>query len=135
MAKTRLAAGLLAALVVLGCAAGFKQKDKEVPGERQPTYVEHVEAPEQVSAGQPLTLVVTGSLPTPAWQITDVSFRKDGRHVLVTVWSELKNHNPTIEMIVPFKRTIEIPGLSAGHWVVEVRGHGETGDKVEVEVR
>jgi hypothetical protein len=124
---------LLSAVVALGCA--FSSKDAEAqPGERQPVYVDDIQAPASVKAGATVEVTVNGNLPTPAWEIENVEVKKDDHTVTIVLWGRLTTSNPGIQVLQPFTRKVPVPGLSPGTWVIEVLGFGDTGDRVQVQV-
>lgn len=130
-------ATLVGALVALGCAQGAaKEKGREGKAmPRQPVYIDSVKAPAEVSAGKAFTVTVDGNLPTPAWKIADVDVKREGAKVQIVIWGELVNEGPSIQMLEPFTRQVEVPGLTPGQWTVEVSGHGGTKDEVKVTVK
>lgn len=133
----KIVATLVSALVALGCAQGAA-KEKGRDGKelrRQPVYVDSVQAPAEVPADKPFMVTVEGNLPTPAWRIADVEIKKENKTVHVVIWGELFNEGPSIQMLEPFTRKVEVPGLTAGQWTVEVSGHGGTKDEVKVTVQ
>lgn len=133
MKRSRLWTGLLGAIVALGCAFSAKEA-KGGPADRQPVYIDDVSAPASAAAGTDVTVTVSGNLPTPAWEITDVEVKKDAGHVTITIWGVLKDDRPGIQVLQPFSRAVPVEGLEPGNWTIEVVGHGGTGDKVQVHV-
>ena len=135
MKRNRLWAGVMGAIVALGCAFSSDKDAKGAPRDRQPVYVDDVAAPPSVKAGGTLEVVVNGNLATPAWAITDVEIKKGDRTVTITLWSTLTTDAPGIQVLEPFSRTVPVKDLSPGTWTIEVVGHGGTGDKVQVQVQ
>lgn len=117
-------ASVLGAVVALGCAHAPKEKESDAMADRQPMYVDVVQAPETVPAGQRVPVQIEGNKPTPAWELADVTVDRKGDHVTITVWGRLKDKGPVIQMLEPFSKTVEVEGLTAGTWTIEVKGHG-----------
>lgn len=128
----KLLAGLLGAVVALGCAHAPK-KGEPAMSDRQPVYVDSVQA--HAAAGSAVELKIEGNLPTPAWELVDVQVEKHAHTLTVTVWGRQVNKGPTIQMLEPFSKTVTIKDLAPGKWTIKVVGHGGTGETVEVEVK
>ena len=133
----KLIATLVGALVAVGCAQGAaKEKGRDgSPERRQPVYIDAVKAPAEIQSGKTLEVTVDGNLPTPAWKIADVEIKKEGSTVRIVIWGELEDEGPTIQMLEPFTRKVEVKDLTPGQWTVVVSGHGDTKDQVKVTVK
>ena len=125
-------AGLLGAVVALGCAS---TKARSNEADRQPVYVDSVEAPATVPAGREFEVKVLGNLPNPAWEIVDVEVEKGDRRLTITLWGRAGSEGPVIQVLEPFEREVPVEGLAPGKWTIEVVGHGGTGEKVDVQVQ
>lgn len=133
MKGNRLWAGLLSAVVALGW--GFSPKEAQAdPGDRQPVYVDDVQAPASVHAGATVEVKVSGNLPTPAWELEHVDVKKSGHTVTITLWGRRTGNNPGIQVLQPFTKTVPVSGLAPGTWTIEVIGHADTGDRVQVQI-
>lgn len=133
MKGNRLWASLLSAVVALGW--GFSPKEaKGDPGDRQPVYVDEVHAPASAHAGATVEVKVTGNLPTPAWELEHVDVKKHGHTVTITLWGRRTTDNPGVQVLKPFTKTVPVSGLSPGTWTIEVIGHADTGDQVQVQI-
>lgn len=133
MGAKRFLVGLLGAVVALGCA--HAPKPKEPSEDRQPVYVDQLKAPTTAASGQAVEVTVTGNLPSPAWELGDVSVERSGKTVTLTVWGVLKHKGMAAQVLVPFTKTLALQDLTPGTWTIEVRGHAGTSSKAQVEVK
>ncbi len=135
MKKTGWFAGLLGAvLAAVGCAHAQKPKDGG-DAERRPAYVDTARAPASVKAGERVEVVIEGNLPDPAWEIVDVEVERSDGRVRLTPWIRRTHSGPAMQVLVPFERKVPVDGLTAGKWTIEVRGHGDTSESVQIDVR
>jgi hypothetical protein len=135
MATNGFWAGLLGTvLTAVGCAHAQKPQDGAPDPTRRPAYVDAAKAPATVRAGEKLEVVIEGNLPDPAWELLDVEVQRGDHQVLLTPWIRRKHTGPTMQVLVPFERVVPVEGLAPGKWTIEVRGHGDTSEKVTVDV-
>lgn len=102
-------------------------------GARSP-FVESIEAPARILAGEPLAVTVTGNHPTPNWTLLGFDLeREEGRLVLVPT-SEPPPDSIQLTVLEPFEREATLRGLPPGTWTIAARGHGEGLARTRVEV-
>lgn len=135
MGKQGWFAGILGAvLAAVGCAHAQKPHDG-ADADRRPAYVDTAKAPATAKAGERLEVVIEGNLPDPAWELVDVEVERGDGTVRLTPWIRRKHRDPVMQVLVPFERKVPLEGLAAGRWTIEVRGHGDQHETVEVEIR
>lgn len=134
MSKKGWFAGLLGAvLAAVGCA--HAQKPQEGAGaEKRPAYVDAAHAPASAKAGERIEVVIEGNLPDPAWEIIEVEVERSEGRVRLTPWIRRTHSGPAMQVLVPFERKVPLEGLTPGKWTIEVRGHGDTSESVDVDI-
>lgn len=124
--------GLLGVATAAGCAHAPKQADD---ANRRLAYVDEVRAPATVGLGERVNVVVVGAMPDPSWELGEVLVEQRDHRVHVLPWLVKKHDKPTMQMLVPFERTVPVDGLTAGTWTVEVQGYDGANQSVSVDVK
>lgn len=91
----------------------------------QKIYVDAVEAPQAVVAGDRFSVKVQGNLPNPAYMFErfDVAVKND-----VIEITPLAKHDPekiVIQVLVPFEEVCEVKNLKPGTYQIKVIGRSE----------
>ena len=130
------AGALGAVLAAVGCAHAQKPADGDAAtADRRPAYVDAAKAPATVKAGERVEVVIEGNLPDPAWELLEVEVERGDHKVRLTPWIRRTHDGPAMQVLVPFDKKVPLDGLSAGTWVIEVRGHGDAMETVKVDVK
>lgn len=134
----------LVGTVVLGSALWasgcYKAAAKDTPvndDRHLPMYVDKLEAPETAAAGEPVTVTVVGSWPTPAWKTEKVLLKRDAKAKILRIVVRGVNEGGgfSIEMIQDHRETVKLPALEAGRWRLVAEGHADTKAEATLTVR
>lgn len=98
-------------------------------------YVESLTAPQTAIAGQPVSVILSGALPNPNWQLSTCNLARSDHHITISVWTDLAKHGMVVQMLVPFKRSIPIGPLTPGTWTIEAPGYGKSHAETQIEVQ
>ena len=103
-------------LVAVGLAAA--------PGapmsQAEPLFPEAIQAPDMAPANRPLTITVTGNLPTPAYEVLPPQVTVTPPTVHIRLGAKLKHSGPSIQMLQPFSVPVQLPPLAAGAYELVV---------------
>jgi hypothetical protein len=100
-----------------------------------PVYLDGVIAPPDLVAGKPFDVEVGGNLPTPAYRLLEPSVSTAGHTVTIKLACKLEHKGPSIQMLQPFTKTVEIKGLKAGRWTIEAIAKGDQRVETVVQVK
>lgn len=119
-----------------GCAKA-EAKDAANDDRHLPMYVDRLEAPATVKAGEPFTVAVVGSWPDPLWKTEKVLVSRDtkARRLRIVVRGVRESEGLAITMLQDARQEVSLPALAAGRWTLVAEGHADTQAEAQVEVR
>lgn len=105
------------------------------PTPEGPVFLSAVNAPASVPAGAPVEVVITGNLPSPAYELIEPAVQRREHAVHIHLASHIVKTGPVIQVLVPFTRTVILTDLDVGHWTITVDAPSGEPLKAGVDVR
>lgn len=90
----------------------------------RPFYLDSIELPETVAAGQPVPFTVHVNMPSPAYRFDRWEIRVEGSTVIVRPIGT-RSADPVAAVVVPAQFTGELPGMEPGERVIRFEAIGE----------
>ncbi|MEB3197137.1 MAG: hypothetical protein VKP62_08020 [Candidatus Sericytochromatia bacterium] len=135
--------GLLAlGLVTIGllgqaalAMAAKSQAPREDQANRRLGYLDTVDAPPTLKPKQAFVVHLQGNLPDPSWACAEPEVMTGDGVVTVRPWLRRVTTEPVMQVLVPFKLDVKVPGLAPGRWVLEVQSFGGSVSTRSIEVK
>lgn len=119
---------------VAACAAVPKKRGEEPETVRRAAYVDSVLAPAHIRVGEVLDVIISGNMPDPSWTLDQAEVQQGEGVVRIIPWIKRIHTEPTMQMLVSFAQQVEVKGLSAGQWEIQVESFGDETSTAAVEV-
>lgn len=91
---------------------------------RRAAYVDSVLAPANIRAGEVLDVIISGNMPDPSWTLDQAEVQQSDGVVKIIPWIKRIHTEPTMQMLVSFSQQVQVKGLAAGHWEIQVDSFG-----------